>query len=215
MTVKVLPSVLARTPAQLRTQWSLATEFGRVVHLDIADGTLVPSRTVGPKNLEQLDPRQPVEVHAMTRRPDRWLQTMLRLRLRRVILHIELGSALRPYIALFRSHRIPVGLAINPETSIVKLQPWRGLINGIQVMGVHPGHLGAAWQPQTIKRLKQLHARYPRLALSCDGGMTPATIPDAVRAGASTVIVGSYFQRHDDPQAAWDAIRAASRGRKG
>lgn len=212
MAAKVLLSVLARTPTQLRTQWSIASEFGRVIHLDIADGTLVPSRTVGPKILERLDPRHPVEVHAMTRRPDRWLYAMLRLRLRRVVLHVELGAALRPYIALFRSHRIPVGIAINPGTSITKLHPWHDLVSSIQVMAVHPGRLGADWQPQTIKRLREIKRRYPRIAISCDGGMNPTTIPSTISAGASSVIVGSYFQRHADPQVAWESLQRASRG---
>ncbi len=211
MAVKIVPAVLARTAAQLRTQWSLARAYGQIVHLDLADGTLVPGRTVGVSQIAQLDQKQPVEIHAMTRRPDRWLNVMLRLRLRRVILHVELGASLRPYLALFRSHRIPVALAINPATSLARLQPWTRLITGIQVMGVEPGRLAAPWKPRTVDRAAELHRRYPRLALSCDGGMTPTTIPLVGQAGVTSVVVGSFFQRNPDPAIAWEELQRAGR----
>lgn len=211
MAVKIIPAVLARTPAQLRTQWSRARAYGQVVHLDLADATLVPGRTVGASQIIRLDPKQSVEVHAMTRRPDRWLNVMLRLRLRRVILHIELGSALRPYLALFRSHRIPVNLAINPATSLDRVRPWVRLAAGIQVMGIDPGRMAAPWKSRTVARLAELHRRYPRQALSCDGGMTPTTIPLVHRVGATSIIVGSYFQRSTDPAVAWEELRRAGR----
>lgn len=211
MVGKVLPAVLARTSRQLRRQWHLAGEYGSMVHLDISDGTLVPGRTVGSAVLRQLDRRVPVELHCMTTRPDRWLGTMLHLRTQRVILHVEVGAQLKTYMAFVRSHRFQLSVAINPQTPLRRLWPWLSQVDAVQVMGVQPGRFGAPWQRLTIARIRAIHQRRPRLPISCDGGMTPATIPLVRRAGATTVITGSYLQEHEDPDRAWQELRRSVR----
>ncbi len=211
MAVKILPAVLASSAQQLRRQLQLASEYSSTIHLDIADGSLTSTRTVGPKTLANLHSTTTVEAHIMSTRPDRRLTTVLALGVRRVIIHVELGMALKPYLALFRSQKISVILAINPATPLRRLDRWVDLVQGVQVMGVVPGRLGARWHPQTVARIRQLRRRWPRLAISCDGGMTPETLPAVVRAGATTIIVGSYLQQHDDPDVAWQKLRAAGR----
>lgn len=211
MAVKILPAVLASSAQQLRRQIQLAGEYSSTIHVDIADGSLTSTRTVGPKALANLRSTAVLEAHIMSSRPDRWLTTVLALGVRRVVIHVELGAAVKPYLALFRSQKISVILAINPGTPLRRLDRWITLVQGVQVMGVVPGRLGARWHPQTVARISQLHHRFPRLALSCDGGMTPDTMPAVVQAGAGIVIVGSYLQQHDDPDAAWKKLRAAGR----
>lgn len=211
MRARVVPAVLGRSLNQVRRQWQLASEFSDIVHLDLADGTLTTQRTVSQKTLASLNPQQFVEIHIMSKHPDRWLATVLRVRTKRVILHVELGASLRPYIALFRTHRIPVVVAINPSTPLERLTPWISSIQGVQIMGVVPGQFGARWHPKTISRITKIRHRWPRLSISCDGGMRPTTIPSVVRAGASTVIVGSYLQQHEDPDSGWKELRSAVR----
>lgn len=211
MAGRIVPAVLARTAIQLRRQWNLASDYHSIVHLDISDGTLVAGRTVGPKQLSRLDRQVPVEIHCMTNQPDRWLEPMLRLRTRRVVLHVELGQQLQAYIAFVRSHHWQVVLAINPETSLTRLWPWLKQVDGVQVMGVQPGRQQAPWEATTVARIRAIHRRSPRLAITCDGGMTPITIPLVRQAGAKNFVVGSYLQQHPDPDMAWQELRRAMR----
>ncbi len=211
MAGRIIPAVLARSSVALHRQWNLASDYHSTVHLDLADGTLVPGRTVGPKILNRLDRRVPVEIHCMTNRPDRWLATMMHLRTRSVILHIELGTRLRTYLAFVRSHHWHVTLAISPSTPLSRLWPWLPMIDGVQVMGIYPGRQHAPWQAATVARIRAVHRRAPHLPISCDGGMTPATIPLVRRAGAKNFIVGSFLQNHPDPDRAWKELRQALR----
>lgn len=211
MVGKVLPAVLARSATQLRRQWNLASDYHATVHLDLSDGTLVPGRTVGPRVLRRLDRHVPVEIHCMSNRPDRWLDTMIHLQTKRVILHVELGVHLKTYLAFVRSHHWQVILAINPRTRLSRLWPWIKEVGGVQVMGVYPGRQQARWQPATVARILAIHRRAPRIAITCDGGMNPVTIPLVRRAGATNFIVGSYLQEHPDPDSAWRQLRLAAR----
>ncbi len=211
MAVELLPSVLARTSLSLQRRWRIASVFGRQIHLDLEDQSFVSGRTVGPAILKRLSSRFPIEAHCMTRHPEKWLEALLHLKISRVIIHVELGAALKTYIALFHSHRWPVCLAINPSTPMQKLTPWLRWVDGVQVMTVHPGRYGAPFQPKMVERIRTLHQRYPRLPLAVDGAMTPKTIPGVIAAGATRVIVGSYLQRAAQPRQAWQQLQMAVR----
>lgn len=211
MADRIIPAVLARSATALRRQWNLACDYDTVVHLDVADGTLVSGRTVSPKTLARLDRTVPVEIHCMTNRPDRWLEPMMRLRTTSVVLHVELGADVKTYVAFVRSHHWRVSLAINPETSLTRLWPWLKQVDGVQVMGVNPGRQRAPWHAATVARIRAIHRRRPQMVITCDGGMTPMTIPLVRQAGARRFVVGSFLQNHADPDRAWWEVRQAAR----
>ncbi len=207
--VEVLPSVLARDAATYRRRFQRAAALGTIIHLDIMDGRFVTSRSIRSKTLGQLPPKPPVEIHAMVAEPEQWLTDMLRLNLRRVIVPVELGVRLRPFIAVFRSRRIPVVLSINPGTPLSRLHPWVSVVAGIQVMGVEPGQYGAPFLPKTFSRIQAIHRRYPRLPIQVDGGITPDKIVKLRSVGATRFVVGSFFMKAKQPTIAWQQLRQA------
>lgn len=212
MRAEIVPAVLGRTTAQFRTRLRVAQSLARVIHLDLMDGQFVPTRSPGAKALARINLTRPVEVHCMLERPQDWLQPILRWPTKRVILHAELRQSLRPLLALFRSHRMAVNLAVNPNSPIRLVTPWIRYLEGITVMGVRPGAYGSKFEPGMIQRVRLLHRRFPRLLIACDGGITDANIRTLAQAGARRFAVGSFLLQNPDPSAAFASLRTALQG---
>lgn len=212
MSVEIFPAILAQTTNQFRSRLNLGQSVSRWLHIDLMDGKFVPTRSPGPKALQRIRITHPVEVHCMVEHPEQWIHPLLHWPTRRVILPVELGASLRPIFAVFRSRKIPVGLAINPTTLLSKIRPWAKFIESITVMGVTPGRYGATYHAHTVRRVRTLRRLYPRKTLACDGGITPTNLTQLVQAGARRFSVGSFLMQHSDPMEAMRALKTASRG---
>lgn len=203
MVVKIIPAVLAGRIDQFRQRWHLAQRLHPLIHLDLMDGVFVPTKSITPKQLKSIRFSTPIECHLMVSRPEDWLEGILRFRLERVILPVELRSQLRPLIALFRSRKIPVSLAINPTTPLSRLTPWFRFIESVTVMGVAPGRYGAPVWPGIIPRLQRLRRRWPKLKLAIDGGLRPESLQVLLPFRPARLVVGSSVMLAQDPFAAY------------
>jgi len=211
MAVELLPAVLATTASQLKIRAALAQKLSSTVHLDVMDGKFVTTKSVGLAALQRQRWHRRVEVHAMIDDPITMFKFLEVVHPRRVYLHVELGSALLPFIALLRSRRIEFGLAINPQTNIHVLKMYIRYAQSVLVMSVQPGRYQAPFWPGSIARVRTLKKRWPKKFIAIDGGMNERTIPRAVRAGARRIIVGSDVMLNPDPITEWRKLKALSK----
>ncbi len=209
MRVKIIPAVLAGTAQQFDRRLALALELSRELHIDVMDGRFVKTRSVSQTFLRSKKLPTRTEWHCMVVQPENWLPLLLPGAKQRIIIPVELQPKLPVLLALFRSRKIPVSLAINPDTPIGKLTPWLSRVSECTVMGVRPGAYGGRFWPGTVERVRQLHVRYPRCTITADGGVTPQTAPRLVAAGASRLVVGSFLLRSRDPAQALRQLQNA------
>lgn len=201
MPVEILPAVLATQSATLRRRWVRAVRLRQTVHLDVMDGVFVPGKSPDQKIFAALPfNRVPVEWHLMTQQPETWLPLIRRVHTKRVVMHVELGRRLKRSLWTFRSAKIPVSLAINPNTAIQQLAPWQRLIESVTIMGVRPGRYGARFQAQSLKQAGEIRRRFPRLQITWDGGVRPATVKKIAATGVKRMAVGSYVLAAPNPQ---------------
>jgi ribulose-phosphate 3-epimerase len=171
------------------------------------DGVFVSTRSVNQKTVLRIKQGTIGELHLMVTHPLAWLPVVVRLKIPTVIIHAELGRNLGQPLAVFRQQGVNVLLAINPTTPLSKLRPWAQRIQGVVVMGVHPGAYGARWQTKTTQRIQAVKKLYPRLPVSTDGGVSEKTIQALAAAGIDRGIVGSYIQRSNNPRRAWRRLQ--------
>ena len=74
-------------------------------------------------------------------------------------------------------------------------------------MGIQPGAQGRKFLPNTIWKIKQLKKKYPKQKIAVDGGVNEKNFSKIKKAGADTVIVGSYLQKAPDIQQALKALK--------
>lgn len=211
MAVELIPSVLATTATQLTKRAALAERLGTTIHLDVMDGKFVSKKSVSLTALSRRSWRRRVEIHAMVDDPITIISLLDALHPKRVYLHVELGSAVLPIIAVLRSRHIEFGLAISPRTNLHVLKLYIRYATSVLVMSVQPGRYQAPFWPGAIERIRTLRRRWPKVKVAIDGGMNERTIPRAIRAGVHRIIVGSDVMLHPTPEAEWHKLKSLTK----
>jgi pentose-5-phosphate-3-epimerase len=108
---------------------------------------------------------------------------------------------------------VSVGVALNLDTDLARLEPYLGLADYVQLMGIaRIGRQGQPFDPRVLERLRLLHGRHPELALQVDGGVSRADAHELAQAGATSLISGSALLRASDPAAAFAELEKLVEG---
>jgi ribulose-phosphate 3-epimerase len=194
----VAPSLLAADFGRLREEVMAIEAAGADwLHLDVMDGHFVPNISFGPLVLAALRPhtKLPFDVHLMITPVDPYIAAFAEAGADHISLHPEAGPHLHRSLQLIRSLGKKAGVVLNPAT-LVEAVAWAlDLTDIILVMSVNPGFGGQKFLPSQLPKIAALRGMidssgYP-IALAVDGGITPATAPGVLAAGADTLIAGS------------------------
>ncbi|MGB9802598.1 ribulose-phosphate 3-epimerase [Desulfofundulus sp.] len=218
--IKVAPSILSANFACLLQDVRRVEEAGAdYLHIDVMDGHFVPNITIGPLVVAALRPysRLIFDVHLMIEDPDRYIDTFVEAGADLITVHVEACRHLHRTLTRIREKGVRAGVALNPATSPDMLEYLPGLFDLVLVMTVNPGFGGQAFIPQTIPKIRKIRDMLDVAGLDVeiqvDGGISPATVPPVVRAGATVLVAGSAVFGAPDPAEAIKEIRqAAKRG---
>ena len=72
-------------------------------------------------------------------------------------------------------------------------------VDFILLMTVHMGRGRQKYAEEGTKKIMFFSQRYPEKPVWVDGGINPYTAPIAEKAGARTLVVGSFITRHNNP----------------
>jgi ribulose-phosphate 3-epimerase len=184
------------------------------VHVDVMDGHFVPPITVGPMVVEALRraTRLPIDVHLMVEHPERHLETFARAGAATITVHVEAAVHVHRALGEIRALGLQAGVALNPGTPAEAVAALADVADGALVMSVNPGYAGQAFIPSVLPKIGRLRALLPGLAwVGLDGGVSPATAPAAVAAGADVLVAASaIFQAPEGIEAAVARLRAAA-----
>lgn len=196
---KIIPAVLAPTMTLAQRRINRLKVLHTPIHLDLMDGRFVSTRSFGRQSLSRLKLPPHSSAHLMVEDPSLWIQACANVGIRNLILHVE--SKITPNLLQKLRERFRITLAVKPGTPQVRLTPYLRYASGIQVMTVHPGKQGRPFLPRQLNVVRKLRRKFPTLPLSVDGGMDESTIPRALAAGASGIVVGSAIVQSKNPLA--------------
>lgn len=169
-------------------------EFDNWIQIDITDGEFVASKTnISFEELTYFTKLVNVEFHLMILRLKQSIDKWIELQPKRIIFHIEASETedVQNIIKKCKQAQIEVGLALNPETSLLKIKPWLEEIDSVMFMGVHPGYGGQEFIPETTTKIGLLRYNHPNIKIEVDGGVRVANIRQLKEAGANIFVVGS------------------------
>jgi ribulose-phosphate 3-epimerase len=187
------------------------------LHLDIMDGHFVPNISFGPSVVKALRAHSPLpfDVHLMIAPADPYLAAFADAGADLISLHPEAGPHLHRSLQTIRALGRKAGVVLNPGTPAQVVEPVLDLCDLILVMTVNPGFGGQSFLPTMLPKIAALRAMIDAsgrdIRLEVDGGVTPATAPAILAAGADVLVAGTAVFGAPDYAAAIAAIRGGGR----
>ena len=220
MSYRIAPSLLSADFARLGDEVRAVIAAGAdLLHFDVMDNHYVPNLTVGPLVCAAIKPLAtvPIDVHLMVSPVDRIVGDFAKAGATYISFHPEATEHVDRTIALIREAGCKPGLVLNPATPLSWLDWTLDKLDLVLVMSVNPGFGGQSFIPQSLDKIRAVHARVEiarqktgrNLLLEVDGGVKTDNIAAIAKAGADTFVAGSAIFGTPDYKTTIAAMRAA------
>jgi ribulose-phosphate 3-epimerase len=214
----IAPSLLAADFARLGEEVeAIAAAGADWLHLDIMDGHFVPNISFGPGLVRALRGRAriPFDVHLMIAPADPYLAAFAEAGADIISLHPEAGPHLHRSLQTIRALGKKAGVVLNPATPVEAVAHVLDLVDLILVMSVNPGFGGQSFIESQVPKIatlrRMIEASGRPIHLQVDGGVTEATAPRCIEAGADVLVAGTAVFGRKDYAAAIAALRGPRR----
>ena len=210
MVIEILPTVVPSAFSDVEATAASYSNFAGIIHVDLADGIFAPNTTWMPSESSRFDETK-WEAHLMVAEPKELGLACIRAGASRVIGHVEaMGSGVQDtFDAWKKKDASEVGLGILFDTALETLDPYVSLCDVVQMMTIASiGVQGIPFEASAPERVAALHAKYPDLLISVDGGVSEKNIAELVHAGARRFCAGSVLSKSMDPLATYRSLMA-------
>ena len=195
--MKVSISYLKSKEDSLTTIKKINETTGDYLHVDLMDGLFCGENNYQKEPVLALlnESTKKLDIHLMMENPLNTIVDLSILRPMRITIPCEIDNV-KDCLLLLDRLGIEKGLAINPETDIVKISPYVNEIDFLLVMSVHPGKGGQTFIETTSEKLKNIRKLFHK-EISVDGGINDHTIK-MVSQYVDEVVAGSYICLSDN-----------------
>jgi ribulose-phosphate 3-epimerase len=200
--IEIAPSVLPADFSRLGDEVTALAKAGvDRIQWDVMDGRFVPNLTFGPDVIAACRPHVtvPFEAHLMVDEPDALMHRYVEAGCELLLVHAESTRHLHRSLGKVRELGAQAAVALNPATPAEAVSDVLDLCSMVLVMTVNPGFGGqdyiATMEPK-IARIRQMIVDGGHdCDVEVDGGIGPATVQAAARAGANVLVAGSALYR--------------------
>jgi ribulose-phosphate 3-epimerase len=206
MKIEVIPAVLAKSSKEMKSKIDRITPHVKTIHIDMMDGKFVPNETLSAGDTARVLVAGKYYIfHWMVEKPEEEIPKLGEFAGGNLhLIHAEvMWEALR-------NMGIELGLAINPETSLEKIDDYIDETDEFLVMSVHPGFSNQKYIPDVEIKIRKIRKRKPDANIEVDGGIGPQTAGRAAAAGANRLAAASAIFGKDDVEKAISDIRKAA-----
>ena len=201
--IDVIPGILEKDFAAIEKKLRLYAPYVSWVHLDVADHTYVPNtlfldfEKLGVLLGQSFAKGLSIEAHIMVVNPAKYIKPLVDAGVKRLIAHVESNDP-RIFLDEAKFESVEIGLAIDGPTEIEQIEPYLDEIDFVHILTIEAGFSGQPFTPEAVEKIRLIRQNYPNLPISVDGGMDDRTARIVREAGATRIIVTSYFYEHSD-----------------
>ena len=203
--ILISPSILAGDFSQLGKDIQKLEDAGAdMIHVDVMDGHFVPNITIGPPVIKSLRKYTdlPFDVHLMISPVHKYIEDFSKAGSDIITIHPEATENLKDSIDLIKSLGKKVGLSLNPDTPIDKIEKYLDQIDLVLVMTVYPGFGGQKFISKVLNKIKNLKnikdENKFRFDIEVDGGVNFENNKLAIEAGANILVSGTTIFKNND-----------------
>ena len=203
--ILISPSILAGDFSQLGKDIQKLEDAGAdMIHVDVMDGHFVPNITIGPPVIKSLRKYTdlPFDVHLMISPVHKYIEDFSKAGSDIITIHPEATENVKDSIDLIKSLGKKVGLSLNPDTPIDKIEKYLDQIDLVLIMTVYPGFGGQKFISKVLKKIKNLKnikdENKFRFDIEVDGGVNFENNKLAIEAGANILVSGTTIFKNND-----------------
>lgn len=196
--LKLLPSVLSADFANLERDLTCMKKAGVTqVHVDVMDGTFVPSISLGFPVIRSMRKVSDLffDVHLMVEEPGRYLEETKAAGADRIGVHAEACRHLHRTLQQIKALGCETCVVLNPATPLNVLDYVLEDVDVVLLMTVNPGFGGQAYIPAMTEKIRQLRRlideRGLDVKIEIDGGVKLSNVRELIEAGAQYLVAGS------------------------
>jgi ribulose-phosphate 3-epimerase len=204
MKFTVAPSILSADFSNLSSEVKKIESIPNTqVHIDVMDGHFVPNLTFGSCVVSSIRKITNLffDVHLMVDNPENFIEDFKNSGADALTFHIEETHFPLRIIKKIRDAGLKVGISLNPATEIKDLFYILPLVDILLIMSVEPGFSGQEFIPFSIDKIREADefrkSSRSKFSISVDGGINTKTAETALRAGADTLVMGSFFFKNN------------------
>ncbi|MCP6726464.1 MAG: ribulose-phosphate 3-epimerase [Patescibacteria group bacterium] len=201
----ILPGILTADIEEAKKHMESVGNLTDYFHVDIADGKFVNNTTFAVGELAGLGK---FEIHLLAENPEEYFEDCKAAQAQRVIFHIESTENVRRVLEAAEEYPFEIGIAINPDTEVSSIVPFKEDIDSVMVMLVYPGFQGQAFIEEALTKVQQIKELASGMTVGVDGGVNEDTLPAVIKSGADYAIVGSGVFAQKNPGAALTKFKA-------
>lgn len=174
------------------------------LHIDLMDGHFVPNLTIGAPVVSSLRKHTEavLDCHLMVTNPEDYVVPLQDAGADIFTFHYEATEHAEKLCREIKDAGMKVGIALKPATEpdeALYTLINTGLVDMMLVLTVEPGFGGQKFKSTVMPKVAALRKKYPQLDIEVDGGVGPATIDEAARAGANVIVAGTAIFNAPDP----------------
>jgi ribulose-phosphate 3-epimerase len=203
--IKISPSILSADFSKLGSEiQNLEKAKADLIHIDVMDGHFVPNITIGPEVINKLRKYTslPFDVHLMISPVHNFIKNFADAGADIITIHPEATNDLENSIKKIKSYNKKVGISLNPETPLDKLNNVLDKIDLVLIMSVNPGFGGQKFIENTLNKIKKLRLKIDQLKLKVeievDGGINFENSKSIIKAGADILVSGTTIFKSNE-----------------
>lgn len=199
------PSMLSSDFTQVGNEVkSIEETTAQWIHLDIMDGSFVPTITFGAKFVSDVRSitNLVLDTHLMVVNPEKHIVNFAKAGSDYITVHSEAALHLNSTVNAIHSEGKMAGVSIVPTTPVSSIELILEEIQQVLIMSVNPGFGGQTFIENSLRKiaeLAQLRKKYNLdFKIAVDGGLNEHNAPKVIAAGADVLIMGSAFFAVED-----------------
>ena len=208
------PSILSADFSKLGEQLALLDQAGaQSVHIDVMDGSFVPSISYGMPVIRSIRPctDRIFDVHLMIEEPIRYIDDFVDAGADLISVHVEACRHLDRTIHAIKDRGILAAAALNPATPLTELEYILPELDMVLLMSVNPGFGGQKYIPYTTQKIRELRQmmekKHCAVDIEVDGGVKLDNLREILDAGANIIVAGSAVFKGDIRKNAAEFLR--------